>query len=611
MRPTRALLAAATAALALLAPRAGAQSPPPDPAVEAKVDALLARMTLDEKIGQMVQADLAALKDRNDIAKYFLGSVLCGGNSDPDPSNTPQAWAAASDDCQRIAFGTRLRIPLIFGVDAVHGHNNVQGAVIFPHNIGLGASRDAKLVERIARATAEEVAATGIRWAFAPCVAVARDERWGRTYESFGEDPALASELGAAAVRGLQGEKLSADPTSVLACPKHFAGDGGTTGGKDQGNTQGDDAALRAIHVDPYVPAIQAGALTIMPSYSSWNGRKMHGHRDLLTGTLKGDLGFDGLLVSDWAAIDQLDPASYRNCIERSVNAGLDMVMIPNGAGQKNNYVEFIDGLKALVAEGKVPAERIDDAARRVLRVKARMGLLDLDAAPKHDPEKLASLGSPERRALAREAVARSAVLLKNDGKALPIAKGRKIHVAGAAADNLGRHCGGWTVAWQGAEGEVIQGGTTLLAALKKVAPELTYSPDGAGADQADVIVVAIGEKPYAEMFGDSKDLALAADDLALVRRMKATGKPVVTVLFSGRPLILGDALESSDALLAAWLPGTEGDGLADLITGAAKPTARLPHAWPRSLEQVPINHDTPNPKGDPLFPFGHGLSYE
>lgn len=349
----RFLAAAAGSSVVLAAGSAATASDAgPGASADARAEEMLKRMTLDEKVGQMTQADMNALKDKADVQKYMLGSVLSGGESDP-PDITPKGWAAAHDEFQRWALKTRLKIPLLYGIDAVHGHNNVDGAVIFPHNIGLGATHDPALVEKAYRVTAREVAATGIRWDFAPCVAVARDERWGRTYESFGEDPKLVATLGAAAVRGLQGERLS-EVDSVVACAKHFLGDGGTTHGTDQGNTEVDEATLRKLHLPGYVAAVRAGVGSIMVSYNSWNGQKMHGNRRLLTDLLKGELGFSGFLVSDWAAIDQLS-GDYKTAIAASVNAGLDMAMIPNGPGQKNNYAEFIGLLKALVAEGKVP----------------------------------------------------------------------------------------------------------------------------------------------------------------------------------------------------------------------------------------------------------------
>ena len=458
---------------------------------------------------------------------------------------------------------------MLYGIDAVHGHNNIDGAVIFPHHIGMGATHDPKLVERAERVTAEEVAGTGIRWAFAPCITVPQDERWGRTYEGYSDNTALVSELGAAAVRGFQGEKLSAEPASVLACAKHFIGDGGTTNGIDQGNTIYDEATLRKLFLPPYVAAIKAGVGSIMVSYSSWNGAKMHGNKYLLTDVLKGELGFKGFLVSDWAAIDQLSP-DYKNDIEQSINAGLDMIMIPNGPGKPNNYVDFIRDLKALVADGKVPQSRIDDAVARILRIKFALGIFDGTAT---DPKLTAAIGSPEHRAVAREAVRESLVLLKNENKILPLSKKIKhLAIVGVGADDLGMQCGGWTVDWQGRKGEVTHGGTTLLAAIRQaVSPEtqVTFSPDASDLKNADAVIAVVGEQPYAEMKGDRNDLNVSAEDLALIAKAKAGGVPVVTILFSGRPLILNSALDDSSAFVAAWLPGTEGLGMTDVLFGA------------------------------------------
>ena len=373
-----------------------------------QADALLSQMTLDEKIGQMTQADMDAMKNPADIAKYALGSMLSGGDS--DPSKTAVAWLNAVNGYQSWALKSRLHIPLLYGIDAVHGHNNIDGAVIFPHDIGLGAAHNPDLVEKAEHVAAEEIAGTGINWAFAPCIAVARDERWGRTYESFGENPAEVSLLGAAAVRGIQGAALSADPISVLACAKHYLGDGGTQGGVNEGNTVCDDATMRRLYLAPYVAAVKAGAGSIMVSYSSWNGKKMSGNKYLMTDVLKGELGFQGFLISDWAAIDQLS-SDYKADVEQSINAGMDMVMIPNGPGKTNNYVEFINDLKALVTEGKVPQSRVDDAARRILRVKCEMGLMEHPY--RATPELTAAIGSAEHRAVARDCVRQSLVLLK------------------------------------------------------------------------------------------------------------------------------------------------------------------------------------------------------
>lgn len=569
--------------------------------------ALVATMTLDEKIGQMTQVDSGALFSRDDITRYALGSVLSGGSSDP-ADNHGAGWADLIDDCLARAEATRLRIPLLYGIDAVHGHNNVLGATIFPHNIGLGATRNAALVEEVARLTALEMSATGARWAFAPGVIVGRDERWGRTYESFGEDPTLVSLLGAAAVRGLQTGRLDA-ATAVLACAKHYLGDGGTTNGKDQGDTAGDEAALRRLFLPPYAAAVPAGTGSIMVSYNSWNGLKMHGHRHLLTDVLKGELGFAGFLVSDWAAIDQL-PGGFKSDIEASINAGLDMVMIPHGKdGKPNTYVEFITFLKELVQEGRVPLARIDDAVQRILRVKFAM---NLDARPRADRARLADIGRPEHRAVARRAVRESLVLLKNDRHALPLAKSaRRIVLAGNGADDLGRQCGGWTISWQGTPGKVTEGGTTILEAFRRSAgPDctVTFSADGSDVRGADAVVVVLAEDPYAEGKGDRPDLRLSDAELSLLRTARAGGAPVVLVLLSGRPLILGEALGLADAVVAAWLPGTEGRGVTDVLFGDHAPTGKLSFSWPRTMEQVPVNLGDPG--YDPLFPFGFGLTY-
>jgi len=572
---------------------------------QSRADALLAQMTLDEKIGQMVQVDSGALTDKGDVQKYFLGSVLSGGSSDPAGGNSAQSWLDSVTQFQNQALQTRLKIPLIYGIDAVHGHNNIDGAVIFPHHIGMGATRDPKLIEKAESVTAEEVAGTGIRWAFAPCVAVVQDERWGRTYESYGESPRLVSELGAASVRGFQGEKLSVSPTSILACAKHFIGDGGTQGGKDQGNTVCDEATLRKLYLPPYRAAIKAGVGSIMVSYSSWNGQKMHGNKYLLTDVLKGELGFKGFLVSDWAAIDQLSP-DYKNDVEQSINAGLDMIMIPNGPDKPNNYAEFIQDLKALVAEGKVLPSRIDDAVRRILRIKFQLGLFESTAT---DPALTAAIGSPEHRQVARECVRESLVLLKNENHVLPLSKQIKhLAVIGKGADDLGMQCGGWTIDWQGRIGEVTHGGTTILAAIRQtVSPEtkVTFSSDGSYIQGADAVIAVIGEKPYAEMKGDRQDLTQPAEDLALVARAKSAGVPVATILLSGRPLILNSALADSNAFVAAWLPGTEGLGVADVLFGDCKFTGKLPRTWPRSNDHIA----TGDRSEKPLFPFGFGLT--
>lgn len=575
--------------------------------IDSKVNTLLKKMTLDEKVGQMTQVDYEAIKAYpNDIIKYSIGSILWGGNSEIIDLS-PKGWANCYDSLQRLSEKTRLRIPILFGIDAVHGHNNVNGAVIFPHNIGLGATRNPAIVEQVAAVTAQEMKGTGIHWTFSPCVAVVRNERWGRTYESFGEDPALVKMLGAAQVQGLQNSSLT-DKNSVLACVKHYVGDGGTTNGKDQGNTEVDEATLRSIHLPGYVEAISAGAKSIMASYNSWNGNKMHGNRYLITDVLKGELKFDGFVVSDWSGIDQLSP-NYKYAVEQSINAGLDMVMITTGPGKRNNYEYFINTLKELVKEKTVSMNRIDDAVRRILKVKFEMGLFEQKYA---DRNLLAEVGSPAHRQVGREAVRQSLVLLKNEKNVLPLSKNMKsVVVAGKGADDIGMQCGGWTIDWQGKPGNIVTGGTTILQAVKNtVSKETTvkYSPDGNSADSGDVAIVVIGEEPYAEMFGDREDLSLAKEDATLVDKLKAKGATVVVVLLSGRPMIVNSTLEKSAAFVAAWLPGTEGQGVADVLFGDYAPTGKLPHSWPRSMSQIPINIGDKN--YEPLFPYGFGLTY-
>ncbi len=618
MKPSRlvhlaATLCAAAAGVYVLAQQNGSAAPPPRTlsSFDPQVKKLLSQMTLDEKIGQMTQADQESVKDPSDIERYFLGSILSGGSSDPKEGNSLKAWTDLYDRIQQHSTLTRLKIPILYGIDAVHGHNNVLGAVIFPHNIGLGCTRNAALVEKIGRVTAEEVRATGIQWAFAPCVTVPQDIRWGRTYEGFSEDPQLVRELGEAAVRGLQGADL-ANPLSVLACAKHYIGDGGTafgtshvSKGLDQGDTRVDEATLRRIHLQGYISTVKAGVGTIMPSYSSWNGVKVSGDKHLLTGILKQELGFEGFLISDYNAIEQINP-NFKTAIAISINAGMDMAMVPA------RYKEYIAGLKQLVNEGAVPAARIDDAVTRILRVKFAMGLMDKNRSQLADRNLQKSFGSPEHRALARQAVLESLVLLKNQNHVLPLKKtAARIHVAGKNANDIGNQCGGWTIDWQGKSGDITSGGTTVLAALKKavsVKTTVSFSRDGSGAAGAAVGVVVIGETPYAEMNGDRSDLSLDKEDLDTVARMKAAGIPVVVILFSGRPLILGPVLDQADAIIAAWLPGTEGAGITDVLFGDSPPKGKLSFAWPRSMDQV-ARH--PGDKGyNPLFPFGYGLTY-
>ena len=574
-RRTAALLPSAVACVALaICPRTPAASGQKTfTAFDRPARELLAKMTLEEKIGQMCQPDQLALKSADDIEKYFLGSLLSGGGSGPknQADYTLQGWTDMVDGYQKHALKTRLGIPLLYGADAVHGHNNIPGATVFPHNIGLGCADDAALVEKIQRVTAEEVRATGINWVFAPCVAVPRDERWGRTYEGYSESPDIVKALGAAAVRGFQGNN-PADPLAVLACAKHYLADGGTSygtghanGGRglDQGDTVCDEAALRKIFLPGYVTTVAAGVGTIMPSYSSWNGVKCSASKHLLTDILKNELGFEGFLISDYNAIDQITP-DYKQDIETAINAGIDMVMLTD------RYAEYCGKLKELVNEGKVPMSRIDDAVTRILRVKFALGLMDAKRPPLADRSLWKSFGSAGHRALARQAVRETLVLLKNQKQMLPLSKKvARLHVAGVGADNLGMQCGGWTINWQGAMSNQIPGGTTILQAIKNTVSKdtrVTYSRDGTGAEGADAAIVVIGEKPYAEFEGDSASLALAPENFQTLANVKKAGVPTAVILLIGRPVILGEILDQADALVAAWLPGSEGQGVADVV---------------------------------------------
>ncbi|HEX7317289.1 MAG TPA: glycoside hydrolase family 3 N-terminal domain-containing protein [Pyrinomonadaceae bacterium] len=594
------------------------RGPRPLASYDARARELLNQMTLEEKVGQMTQAEQDALKEPSDVQTYFLGSLLSGGSSDPKAGNSLNAWTDLYDRVQTLSLKSRLGIPILYGIDAVHGHSNVLGATVFPHNVGLGCTRSAALVEQSSRVTAEEVRATGINWTFAPCVTVPRDERWGRTYEGFGEAPELARDLGEAAVRGFQGDDLG-DPLSVLACAKHYVGDGGTSvrtgsidqnnGGQrrllDQGDTRLSEQELRRIHMQGYVSTIRAGVGTIMPSYSSWNGTKLSAHKYLMTDVLKEEMKFDGFLISDYNAIDQITK-DYKQAIEISINAGMDMVMVPT------KYREFHTLLVQLVREGRVAQSRIDDAVMRILRVKVAMGLTERGRSVLADRRLHSSFGSAAHRAVARDCVRQSLVLLKNERRTLPLRKtAARIHVAGRCADDIGNQCGGWTIDWQGKSGNVTTGGTTILQALKNAVSRrtrVTHSKDGSGARGADVGVVVVGETPYAEGVGDRDNLSLDAEDAAAIDRMKEAGIPVVVVLISGRPLIVNDALAKADAFVAAWLPGTEGQGVTDVLFGDYRPTGKLSFTWPRTNEQIPINVGDRNYR--PLFPYGFGLTF-
>ncbi|GAB4519393.1 MAG: glycoside hydrolase family 3 N-terminal domain-containing protein [Anaerolineae bacterium] len=604
------------------------QDPPPDDApyrdsslpIEDRIDDLLARMTLEEKIGQMTLIEKNSLSPE-EVTTYMLGGVLSGGGGYPVP-NTPEAWAEMVREFQEAALETRLGIPLLYGVDAVHGHNNVRGAVIFPHNVGLGATRNADLVRQIAEVTARDMLATGIHWDYAPVLAVPQDIRWGRAYEGYGENTALVTELGLAFLQGMQGEDL-ADPRTALATPKHYVGDGGAAWGTspfgpqniDRGVTAGDEDVLRAVHLAPYLPVIEAGAMSVMASFSSWDDLNMHAQTYLLTDVLKGELGFEGFIVSDWEATSLISD-NYAEAVTIAINAGVDMNMVPY------DDERFITTLTRAVEAGDVPMTRIDDAVRRILRAKFMLGLFE---QPFGDAALLAEVGSEADRELAREAVSQSLVLLKNADAALPIADDDTvIFVAGEAADDIGIQSGGWTIEWQGQAGNITEG-TTLLDAIEATVAEgaqVNYNRfgrfdrvnDSAGNPViADVAIAVISEPPYAEWMGDDADLALAEADAAMIERLRERSEHLVVVLLSGRPLIITEQLAIADAFVAAWLPGTEGQGVVDVLFGDKPFTGRLPYTWPRSIDQLPFDFANLPIEGcsAPLFPYDYGLTFE
>lgn len=583
--------------------------------VRERVADLLRRMSPAEKAGQMTQAERAAVGQGADIAAYALGSLLSGGGSTPTP-NTPEAWARMIDGFQLRTRATRLQIPLVYGVDAVHGHNNLSGATVMPHNIGIGATRDPRLAARTGAVTAAEVRATGIPWDFAPCLCVSRDERWGRAYESFGEDPALVESM-ETVVQGLQGRANGADLSradKVLATAKHFVADGGTAYGSsttgtyttDQGVTRITREELEDIHLAPYQDAVDRGVGTVMPSYSSLDivgdGKgavKMHARGDMINGVLKGRMGFDGFVISDWNALDQL-PGDYAARVRGAVGAGVDMMMVPYG------YKEFTAALTAEAAAGRIGERRIDDAVSRILTQKFRLGLFE---HPYADTSGAAAIGSPAHRAVARQAAAESQVLLKNAGGLLPLRKSQKVYVAGSNADDIGNQTGGWTLTWQGASGDTVPG-TTILKGLREAGGDVTYSKDASAPTTGyDVGVVVVGETPYAEGVGDvgnGHSLTLSAADRAAVDKVCAAMRCAVLIV-SGRPQLVGDRLDDIDALVASWLPGTEGGGVADVLYGERPFTGQLPVTWPKAESQLPIN------VGDtsyaPQFPYGWGLT--
>ena len=606
-------------------------TPLTNPDIRGRVEALMDKMTLAQKIGQMVQTERMCISPE-EVKAWHIGSVLSGGGSCPG-DNTVQDWVTMNDAYWAASMEDddgHLAIPIMYGVDAIHGNNNVAGATIFPHNIGLGAAHDPDLLERVAQVTAREILATGVDWTFAPTLAVAQDSKWGRTYESYSEDPQIVSAYSGRFVNGLQAD-LGDD--SVVATVKHWLGDGGTTHGIDQGDTKASEQELRQLHIAPYLPALEAGALTVMASFNSWKGEKCHGHKYLLDYLLKRQLQFQGFIISDWDGIDYLSE-NYYDAVSMGVNAGIDMFMV------SEHWRPFITHLTHQVALGTVSMERIDDAVRRILSVKFAFGLFDKPRPAARDWSSHASFGSQEHRQVAREAVRKSLVMLKNDDGLLPLASSQRILVAGKNAHNRGHQCGGFTIAWQGTSGnDYIVGGTSIWEGIQQAAPAATLSADGSGSEADpqlhDIAVVVIGETPYAEGMGDIRtgdDVIVQAgsqingllkvlepygntlvladlhpEDLQTIINITSTGVPVIAVLISGRPLVTNQELEASSAFVAAWLPGSEGQGVADVLFGEENFSGKLSFSWPKDSGETPNAGEA---DCDPLFPLGFGLVY-
>jgi len=549
---------------------------------------LLSLMTLEEKVGQMTQAERGDVH-LGDITEYMLGSILSGGGSIP-MQNTPEGWINMINGFTRESLRTRLGIPLIYGLDAVHGHNNVLNATILPHNVGLGAiaagdlEKGAKAAYTAGRITAQEMRAAGARWTFAPVLGVAEDVRWGRTYESFGENVDIVAVMGANFIKGLQ-------DNGAAACMKHFLGEGQTIDGRNQGNALLDRAGIERI-LPPYRAAIEAGAISLMPSFSSVNGVKMHESKNLLTDLLKKEIGFEGFVVSDWAAITQLSGSNYKAQIANAINAGVDMVMATNGRG---SWIDFIKYLKELVNEGTVPVARIDDAVLRILRFKQSIGLF------KETPliKKAGAIGADANRAEARALVSQSLVLLQNKNNVIAkLPSYKNILVAGQGANDIGMQCGGWTITWQGSHGPITKG-TGILEGIRNAAKgkTVTYAENGKAEGVFDAVIAVIGEDPYAETEGDRMQIDIRPRDMDMLREVYGYDCPVIVIMLSGRPMTVGDEYKNWDAFIAAWLPGSEGGGIADVLFGGKDFTGRTPYTWRKTIN------------GEILFPFGFGLT--
>ena len=595
-----------------------------DQASEAFVQQLLAHMSLEEKVGQMIQADIASISPA-DLRTYQLGSILAGGNAAPGDNirSPPQAWLDLTDAFYSASLAATSAahppIPILFGIDAVHGHAKVRGATIFPHNVALGAAHDPDLIRRIGQATAEELATTGMDWTFAPTVAVARDVRWGRSYESYSESPGLVADYAAAMVTGLQGQRDTPQfmaPGHTLSSVKHFLGDGGTLNGRDQGNTIVSESILSTVHGAGYPAAIKAGALVVMASYNSWNGVKLHANHYLLTDILKGRLGFDGFVVGDWNAHEEIPGCTKYNCAA-AILAGVDMLMAPD------SWRELYKNTLAEVRSGEIPQTRIDDAVTRILRVKTTAGLFKRPAPKQRsDAGDFTRLGNPAHRAVAREAVRKSLVLLKNAHGTLPLNPNAKILVAGDAADDIGKQAGGWTLDWQGDHNRNADfpGATSIFggiqAAVTAGGGSVVLSKEGKFQEKPDAAIVVFGEGPYAEFEGDRENLDFSAEDkrpLELLRRLRAEGVPTVAIFLSGRPMWVNPEINASDAFVAAWLPGSEGEGIADVLFHSVGAehfdfTGRLAFSWPKTA--MPVRFDDKGNVSGALYPRGWGLDY-
>lgn len=595
-----------------------------DAALEERVAALLKKMTVEEKVGQVIQADICCIKPA-DMKEYHLGSILAGGGSDPNgnPRAPAKEWLALADQFYAASVDTSnggQGIPMIWGIDAMHGHSNIVGAVLFPHNVGLGATHNPKLLGEVARVTAEQVRTTGIDWTFAPTVTVPQDDRWGRAYEGYSEDPKLVASFAGEFVKGLQGDPASPEflkGRHLISSTKHFLADGGTENGRDQGDARIPETELRDIHNAGYVPAIENGVQTIMISFSSWNGAKITGHKGLITDVLKKRMNFDGFTVGDWNAHGQVIGCTNDNC-PQALNAGLDMFMAPDS--WKGLYHNTLQQVK----DGIIPMERLDDAVTRILRVKFRAGVFDgVQPSKRELAGNFKMLASPEQRAVARDAVRQSLVLLKNNGGLLPLAANRHVLVTGDGADNISKQAGGWTITWQGTglTNADFPGATSVWAGVKAAVKagggSAELSTDGSFKKKPDVAIVVFGENPYAEFQGDLKVQTLPGSmtqHLEIMKKLQDEKIPVVAILFSGRPLWQNREINLANAYVAAWLPGTEGIGISDVLfrkkDGAVNHdfTGKLSFSWPRDATGTPLNVN--KEPYDPLFPFGYGLTY-